>query len=215
MVHARHATFVHNDVTNRHSAICFLLGSEAYGRADHARIEGNRIHHCGRLPRTNLDHGIYVEAAREALIRGNWIHDNADHGVNLYPNAQATLVTGNVIYGNGEGILFSGEDGAASSDNAVKGNVIADSRVRFNAESYWPAKNPVGRRNLLARNCLFGGPEGVVNGGVKEPTLGFKAVDNLVERPRFLNLGRRDLRLARETRCRSVLGRHTGKPGPR
>src|SRR5262245_3930442 len=53
-------TFRDNDVTNYHyTAICFLLGSDAYGRAQRTTIEQNRIHDCGRLPAGNHEHGIY------------------------------------------------------------------------------------------------------------------------------------------------------------
>ena len=42
------------------------------------------------------------------MIRDNWIYDNADRGVQLYPDADGTVVTGNVIDGNGEGVIFGG-----------------------------------------------------------------------------------------------------------
>ena len=72
-------------------------------------IEHNRIHDCGVLPATNLDHGIYVAEADHTVIRRNLIYDNADRGVQLYPDADGTVVTGNVIDGNGEGVIFGGD----------------------------------------------------------------------------------------------------------
>src|SRR3954454_13048718 len=61
IVNASDATFRYDDVTNHHTGICFILGDSSgdWGRADRAVIERNRIHDCGRLPATNLDHGIY------------------------------------------------------------------------------------------------------------------------------------------------------------
>ena len=59
-VNAADTVFRGNDVTNDHTGICFILGEHQYGRAIRTLIEHNRIHDCGRLPSTNLDHGIYV-----------------------------------------------------------------------------------------------------------------------------------------------------------
>ncbi len=53
-------------------------------------IKDNKIHDCGRLPRTNREHGIYLGKSRRATIRGNWLWNNADRGVQLYPDAQRT-----------------------------------------------------------------------------------------------------------------------------
>ena len=97
-------TFRGNDVTNNHHSICFSLGHPDWGRADRHAIELNRIHDCGQLPATNHDHGIYVAAATDTLIRDNWIYDNADRGIQLYPDAQRHRGSrGNVIDGNGAG----------------------------------------------------------------------------------------------------------------
>ena len=85
-VNADHVTFYGNDVTNNHTAICFILGS-SWGRADRAVISRNRIHDCGRLPATNLDHGIYIALSKGSVIKDNLIYDNADRGIQLYPAA--------------------------------------------------------------------------------------------------------------------------------
>ena len=85
------STFRANDVTNHHTTICFILGSDTYGRARDTVIERNRIHNCGELPATNHHHGIYVEASDGARITDNWIYDNADRGVQLFPDAQEHL----------------------------------------------------------------------------------------------------------------------------
>ena len=111
-INGDHVTFAANDVTNHHTTICFLLGSDAYGRARDTVIERNRIHNCGQLPATNHHHGIYVEASDRARITDNWIYDNADRGVQLFPDAQETYIARNVIDGNGQGIIFSRESAA-------------------------------------------------------------------------------------------------------
>ena len=80
--------------------------------------------------------------ARGTRIVGNWIYENADHGIQLYPDARGTYVAGNVIDGNGEGIIFGGLRGSAARDNLVQGNVISNSRLRNNVE--WHFDGPVG-----------------------------------------------------------------------
>ncbi|MFN8113683.1 MAG: right-handed parallel beta-helix repeat-containing protein [Solirubrobacterales bacterium] len=166
-----------NDITNHHTSICLSIGSlDTYGRAQNTLVEDNRIHDCGVLPATNYDHGIYVAAADDTVIRGNWIYDNADRGVQLYPDAQRTLVTGNVIDGNGSGVIFSGGEGTASSDNVVEHNVITNSRVRDNVESYW-GNGPVGNGNVVRENCIGGDGGGPPPEG-SPPMRGFEAYSN-------------------------------------
>jgi parallel beta-helix repeat protein len=205
--------FVKNDVTNEHTAICFLLGVRGYGIADRTQILRNRIHDCGRTPRTNLDHGIYVSQGRAVRIEGNWIYDNADYGVHLYPNAQGTQVSRNIIFGNGGGVIFAGEHGHASSANLVGSNVIGGSTSRFDVESYWPEGNPIGTGNVLRRNCV--GPRSGEHGGILPSQEGFTALDNLLAIPRFADVRRRNFRIARRDRCRALLGSADVKPGPR
>jgi len=175
-------TFTGDDVTDDHTGICFDLGSTTWGTAVDVVLDGNRIHDCGRLPygSTNHDHGIYAESTRGAVITNNYIYDNADRGVQLYPDAQGSRIENNVIDGNGEGIIFSGDDGLASNDNVVRHNVISNSRVRYNVESWWPSGNPVGTGNLATGNCLWNGTQGNVADQV-----GFSASGNSVSDPQF------------------------------
>src|SRR5918992_187054 len=68
-------------------------------------------------------------------------------------DAERSLVRGNIIDGNGTGITFSGDEDSASSDNVVEHNVIANSRTRWNVESFFPST--VGSGNLAAGNCVW------------------------------------------------------------
>jgi parallel beta-helix repeat protein len=207
-------TFRRNDVTNNHRGICFVLGHPDWGRARNTTIEFNRIHDCGRLPATNHDHGIYVATATNTLIRGNWIYDNADFGVHLYPDAQKTRVTGNVIDGNGMGLTFSGEYGAASSDNLVDGNVITNSTVRSNVQSWWAPGNPIGRNNLVRDNCIRGGAYDHGDGGIAGEW-GFRVTRTVRAKPAFASAARDDFRLESGNPCRGVLGAYRAiVPGP-
>jgi parallel beta-helix repeat protein len=214
-VNASDVTFRRNDVTNEHTGICFMLGHEDWGRAVRTVIESNRIHNCGRLPATNFDHGIYISASDDVRVKNNWIYDNADWGVHLYPDAQNTLVEGNVIEGNGKGVTFSGEGGLASNDNTVRGNVIANSTIRFNVESWWPEGNPVPARNLTTGNCL--GPsrrDDYRNGGI-DLSAAFQAASNkVVANPGYADAGGRDLRLTESSACKGTYSGDNGVPGP-
>jgi parallel beta-helix repeat protein len=213
-INADGATFRRNDVTNYNHSICFSLGHPDWGRADNTTIEFNRIHNCGRLPATNHDHGIYVTTATNTLIRGNWIYDNADRGIQLYPDAQNTTITGNVIDGNGQGIIFSGDGGIASNDNLVEGNVIANSKLRNNVESWYPPGNPIGRNNIVRDNCVKGGAYDEGNGGISDQR-GFKVVETLRTKPSYASRSTRDFRLAAGNPCRDVLASYrTTVPGP-
>lgn len=212
-INARNTTFRANDVSNGRTAICFSLGHSDWGRAVGTTLEKNRVHGCGRLPATNQGHGIYLAAASDTTIRDNWIYDNADRGIQLYPDAQRTTITGNVIDGNGQGIIFSGADGTSSSDTTVERNAITNSRIRNNVESWYPAGAPAGRRNTVRRNCIEGGAQDKGNGGLGELE-GFTAADNVLRNPAYVSSPNNDYRLAASSPCRSVLPHPGAVPGP-
>jgi parallel beta-helix repeat protein len=178
-VNGRHLDFVNNDVTNDHTAICFDLGHPRYGAARFVTIRASRIHDCGRLPPTNHDHGIYVGEARNTRIVGNRIYDNADAGVQLYPDARRTYVARNIIDANGEGVLFGGTTQVAPSDNLVEHNVITNSRTRYNVESFFEPGGPVGENNVVRDNCIQGGVRDLDGLGGIAGEFGFQAIDNV------------------------------------
>ncbi len=150
------------DVTNEHSdGSCIGIGhlGEGGGLAEDVTIERSRIHDCGALPPTNLDHGIYVEHARRTTIRESWIDGNASRGIQLYPDADETLVERNVLRGNGEGIIVSGANGLRSERNAIEGNVLAGARVedRYLLESgFEEGAPPSSGATVFRDNCVEG-----------------------------------------------------------
>jgi parallel beta-helix repeat protein len=169
-----------NEITNDNFGICVNLGHPSYGTAVGTVIQDNRIHNCGEYPATNLEHGIYVNVARDTTITGNLIYDNADRGIQMYPDAQNTRITNNVIDGNGTGVIFSGTDGAVSSDNYVAHNIITNS-VRYNIDAYWGDEGgPVGQGNVVEDNCLWGA-------GIDEVSdqEGFTVLSNFTVDPEF------------------------------
>ena len=146
-INGDNVVFRDNDVTNRNTTICFLLGSDEYGRARGTSIQRNAIHNCGKLPPTNHHHGIYVEASDGARIVGNWIYDNADRGVAVVPRC-----TGHVRRAERDRRQRAGSDLLGeSAGNVVERNVIANSVLRYNLESF----ETTGTRNLARRNCLW------------------------------------------------------------
>jgi hypothetical protein len=203
-VNGNDIVFRDNDITTRNTTICFVLGSDEYGRAVRTVIERNRIHHCGALPPTNHHHGIYVEASHGVRITRNWIYDNADRGVQLFPDAQRTYVARNVIDGNGEGIVFARK----SAHNVIEHNVISNSVVRYNVEDY----ELRGRGNVARLNCLwspaFGGD------ALVSPGIGVQISDNLVIDPGYLARDRKDFRLSPASPCFNF-SPGSRRPGPR
>lgn len=205
VVNAADTVFDEVDVTNEHTAICFVLGSPQYGTAEGTVIEDSRIHDCGVLPAINHDHGIYVEDAEDAVIRDNWIYDNADRGIQLYPHAVDSRIYGNVIDGNGQGIIFSSAGDQASTGNVVEDNVISNSRLRWNVESYW--EGPVGERNVVRHNCVWSPSEDgyyAQDGGIQPVSAGargFSAEGNVVAEPRFVDRADGNLNLRADSPC--------------
>lgn len=183
LIYASGAVIAENEITNNNSDICVLIDS-ATGSAvpTGVVIRQNRIHDCGRLPATNQDHGIYVADAQGTVIRDNLIYDNADRGVQLYPDARGTHVFGNVIDGNGQGVIF----GRQSDQNVVEDNIISNSHVRHNVES---ATSSAGG-NVVRGNCLWStnaGYGGEPLGSGVLPGPGFSLGSNTIADPRFKN----------------------------
>lgn len=201
-VNSSDVTFTGNDVTNGHTAICFDLGNAIYGKAIRVTIDRNRIHGCGRLPATNHHHGIYNEDSTSVTISWNLIYDNADRGIQLYPNAQNATIVHNVIDGNGTGILFSGDFGLAASNNNVANNVISGAVLRYNVESWYPLGNPLGMNNVVHDNCLWSGAKGSVDtsGG------GFTLQNNTTANPQFTNRTAGDFHMGTSSPCAAIAG---------
>ena len=172
-----------NDITNHHTAICVAVAREYDDPMPHdVLIARNRIHDCGELPATNHQHGIYISNAVGTVVRGNWIYANADRGVQFYPNADESIVTGNVIYGNGQGVIFGGGESSSSDNNLVARNVITHSNLRYNVQSHW--QGPTGVGNVARGNCVYGGAR-PANGGIEIPHDGFVARGNRRRDPRL------------------------------
>jgi parallel beta-helix repeat protein len=205
------AIFRNDDVTNHRAGagappgdgICFDLGFPGYGASTHARIERNRIHDCGISD--NHNHGIYVALARDTVIADNYIYGNGDRGIQLYPDADDTDIEHNVIEGNGEGIIFSGDSSGVSERNMVRRNIISHSRVRWNVESWYPNGIDPGSENYVIDNCLWASNSNNyydARGGIEIPESGFTSSDNRIAAPLFLGRARSDYRQRPNSPCR-------------
>jgi parallel beta-helix repeat protein len=208
-IYADQVTLRGNEITNDHTSICVQIGSY-YSRPPPrgVTIERNRIHDCGALPSTNKNHGVYVSEARGTVVRNNWIYDNADRGIQLYPDADGSTITGNVIDSNGEGIVFAGTRLSVSSDNLVTGNVISNPKLGWNAYSNTPG--PPGTGNVLRRNCLWAGNarSPFDSGGGVDRSPDFTARSNAVVDPRYVDRDAHDYTLSSESECPLA-----GRPG--
>jgi nitrous oxidase accessory protein NosD len=213
-VQADDFSLIGNDITAARNTSCVLVGGD--GTVSHTLIERNSIRRCGR--RGKLSHLIYVTHSRGAVIRGNLLVGNlGGWAVHLYPDADGTLIEGNVIDSNEGGVIFAGDGGGDTSDgNVVRENVITHSDPRWNIEGSWSG-GPEGRGNVAERNCLYsaglGAPSGI--GFV----MGFAQSANVVATGRvYVNRRAGDYRLRPGSNCGPVLAGVGGaklRAGPR
>jgi hypothetical protein len=153
---ARDTTLEDSDVTNHGVRSCVLLGSNGrWGGARATVISGNRFHGCGSRAHGMLDHAIYIAESHGARVIDNAFVHNAGWAVQLFPNAHGTLISGNVMWDNGGGVVFASDGGTTSTGNVVEHNLIGASRSRAELTSSWGG--PVGRGNVARGNCLVPG----------------------------------------------------------
>ena len=129
----RRRVFRDNDVTNYHTGdlLPARLGPVRRARRHHDRAQPHpRL--WTSCPANNHEHGIYIEASDDARILENWIYDNADRGVQMFPDSQRTYIARNVIDGNGQGVSYARQ----SAGNVVENNVISNSVLRWNIEDW-------------------------------------------------------------------------------
>ncbi|MFQ5810307.1 MAG: right-handed parallel beta-helix repeat-containing protein [Armatimonadota bacterium] len=105
-------------------------GIGTMGRCRRVRILDCHVHHNGRTG-TNLDHGIYIGAGTNVLVRGNTIHDNAAYGIHVFSEnwrgkgiVTRVVAEDNDVWGHG----FRGGLIAANlvTDVVFRGNTVHD-----------------------------------------------------------------------------------------
>lgn len=98
-------------------------------------IRNSRVHHCGSTygaPRILGDsgvHGIYAEFTRRLLIEDNLIYANHNRGIQLYPDADDTIIRRNVLHGNGANLNLGseGDEAIYSTGTLAENNILTDS----------------------------------------------------------------------------------------
>ena len=114
------------------------------------------------------------------MITNNYIYDNADRGIQLYPDAQGSTIAQQRDRRQRRGDHLLRRQRPGLEQQRRRRNVISNSRVRYNVESWWPNGNPVGTGNLASDNCLWNGTQGNVADQV-----GFTASSNVVANPGY------------------------------
>lgn len=201
-----------SDITDKNTGICVSPGLYNGERAERTIIQRNRIHNCGRLPVTNHDHGIYSYGFDTQII-GNWIYDNADYGVHLYPDAQRNVIKYNVIDGNGMGMTFAGLNSQTSNDNVAENNVISNAKVRWLFGTYW--EDAVGTGNVVRNNCYYATnatPYYNSNNGIDPEVGGFTLSGVITGDPRYVDRANKDFRLGAGSPCIAVLPDNAPSP---
>jgi parallel beta-helix repeat protein len=187
----------HLDITNqRKGGSCMQIGDLDYGIATRTVIDHNRIHDCGLNASVGGDHGLYVGASQGVQITNNVVFNSAGFGIQLYPDAQNTLVKRNLVFVSGAAsVIFAGSGDHASSGNLVTKNVLAGTADGPAVTFSWDG--PTGSGNLLIDNCIWndGRP------AVAEQS-GFSAKSNRIVRPQLLG-GSSGPRQTRSSPCRA------------
>ncbi len=207
--------------------ICLDIGGDPrHGDTDPTEdfvLRNSRIHDCGssygppHIPNDSGVHGIYAEFLRDgtdagatsdsysAVIEDNLIYANHNRGIQLYPDADDTLIRRNVFYGNGANVnIGSDTPTIASERNTFVDNIISESTLDGLA-----AGGFVGDTNEVLGNLVgVENPANHVDGNcinnTAHPTSlyagpGFTHVNNIENQsPGFANPGAGDFTLSAE-----------------
>jgi hypothetical protein len=197
---------VEDDVITNHNLAesCIVLGNlKGYGAADRAAVRRNRFPDCGNPANGLHDHAIYLESAADATITDNVIWNAAGFGIQLYPDAQRTLVSRNVIDASTGGIIVGGASATgeyavarASSGTQIEYNVITNAWGKYGVQSTWGG-GAIGTGNLVRYNCFFQN----VRGNVDLSNGGLVSFGNRNSDPLYLSAASQDYRLRQDSPC--------------
>jgi len=201
-----------NDITSDGNAtaidthnICVIVNNALGNTPVGTIIASNTIHDCGYRSANQESsgghlHGIYVVNATGTTIANNLIVNNADRGIQLWPNAQSTMIDHNTIDRNGSGIDYGSAGSTASSYNTATFNLVTNSQVRWNVYSDW--EGSVGTDNVFAANCRNGGnpnPSYNVNGGTDPSMTGVIDLLNTNQDPQYVDAANGDYRVQNDS----------------
>lgn len=197
-----------NKPGSKTDGICVLAGfgfeQDSANTAVNLLVERSRLHNCGD---DSHEHGIYLESTRNAIVRDSYLYGSGGEGVQLYPDAQGSLIEHNVVDGNSRdykaNIMLAGErkrgeyrSPHGSSNNRIVFNILTFPETRYNVDSYYPRGSlpPIG--NEVAFNCAFGAPMGDFGA-----TNAYSAHDNFHADPRYTDRAAGDYSLREGSPC--------------
>jgi parallel beta-helix repeat protein len=153
-------------------------------------------------------HGIYADSSRDARISDNYIYANAGFGIHLYPDAQGTIVTRNVIDENltESGLVFGGQSPYASSNNIVRRNIFSRNAL-YGVSSSWGGEH-VGSANVAEENCFWRNSAGPTSPSSR----GYATRANINANPRFVAADSHDYRVVPKSPCAAMQPRGTVGP---
>ncbi|HUR78347.1 MAG TPA: right-handed parallel beta-helix repeat-containing protein [Acidimicrobiales bacterium] len=97
--------------------------------------DGNKVHDCGtNLAKTGSPqaHGFYLEYSQGAVVRNNLISNPVGRGVQLFNDADASLIENNIFDHNFAAVNFGGGTGGSSAvdprpeNNIVRNNIVTN-----------------------------------------------------------------------------------------
>ena len=171
---------------------------------EHARaamVRGNVLHDCDGASPGLYGAGVLVAISAGARIVGNVIYGNAGgDGIAFSPNAQFSVARRNLIVDNTGGIYFGGDAKTASRGNRVEQNVIARTGKVVVHSAFGPSGSPVGSRNLVRANCIWGSKASIALGN------GFTMSGNRRVNPRVVARRGGGYRLSSSSPCAFTSG---------
>jgi hypothetical protein len=210
---AHNVSLIGNDITAP-TRICVAVGESSIGQNQSAIItgflfDGNKVHHCGdglaflKNPSPNQEHGLYLQRTSGAVIRYNMFTRSFARGVQLYPDADKTLVHNNVIDENATGVVLGGDPKGVqgiSQNNTIRNNIVTSWSylgIDHNFEEAAAPANGGTHGNVVAANCFFdpGGQEAYFS------HKGYSWGVNQELDPLFMNRAAGDYRLKTTSKC--------------
>ena len=193
-----------DDISANSVAHCMELGYAGHQTAHDTMIRRNRFHDCGDPAKGNQEHSIYFSQTVGATVTENVFWHAAAYTIHLYPSADRTTVTHNVIVGSGyAGVIFASDQdpgtGRMSDDNTVAYNIITGGS-RFGLEVFWGASGQ-GTGNGAHDNCIAGNAAGAM-----APMTGVAVSATATAPVTFVDAGAHDYRLAPGDPCLAVVG---------
>jgi hypothetical protein len=187
-----HVELSYNEIKNFGSPDGHAHGILHFSGTDTALI-GNRIHHIGH--QTFYDHGIYLKDGRRVVVANNVVWSiTGGYGLHIWGDLDDSWVLNNTVFGSAaSGFTIGGNSERGHPDRVVTANNIlagqsgrSESQQGYAAVEYQPGNGNSVRHNLAWANARSA-PFALSESG---------PAANATRDPRFVDVGRRDFRLA-------------------